>query len=103
MSPGSSIFRTIDDPSPPPITCRIPVNTIHWDIVDSILGQRRRRWTNIEPTMAQSNVFAGIRLQDLGEDSFAPVLIERFALYGRHSLRPQIKISNLQIDVKHLF
>ena len=27
-----------------------------------MLGQRRRRWPNIEPTMAQSLVFAGIPL-----------------------------------------
>ena len=27
-----------------------------------MLGQRRRRWTNIEPTMAQCLVFAGLVL-----------------------------------------
>ena len=36
-----------------------PENTRHWAIVGSMLGQRRRRWTNIEPTMAECLVFAG--------------------------------------------
>ena len=38
----------------------IPANTWHWAIVGLMLGWRRRRRTNIEPTMAQCLVFAGI-------------------------------------------
>ena len=34
-------------------------NTSHCAIVGSMLVQRRRRWTNIKPTMAQCLVFAG--------------------------------------------
>ena len=30
-----------------------PVNTIHRPNVGSMLGQRRRRWPNIEPTLGQ--------------------------------------------------
>ena len=37
----------------------LPVNTIHWTIVGSMLAKLRRRWTNIEPTMDQCIVFAG--------------------------------------------
>ena len=29
-----------------------PVNTIHWPNVDSMLGQQRRQWSNIDPTLA---------------------------------------------------
>ena len=29
----------------------IPASTRHWIIVGSMLGQRRRRWTSIKPTM----------------------------------------------------
>ena len=36
-----------------------PANTIHCPIVGSMLGQRRRRWTNIEPALGQCLVFAG--------------------------------------------
>ena len=34
-----------------------PANTRHWTNVGSLFGQRRRRWTNIEPTMVQCLVF----------------------------------------------
>ena len=36
-----------------------PANTIHCPIVGSMLGQRRRRLTNIEPALGQCLVFAG--------------------------------------------
>ena len=36
-----------------------PANTIDCAIVGSMLGQRRRRWTNIEPALGQCLVFAG--------------------------------------------
>ena len=36
-----------------------PANTRHWDSVGLLLGQRRRRWTNIKPTLAQCIVLAG--------------------------------------------
>ena len=37
-----------------------PENSLrHWTIVGSMLGQRRRRWTNIDQTMAQCLMFAG--------------------------------------------
>ena len=36
-----------------------PANTRHCAIVGSMLVQRRRRWTNIKPTMTQCLVFAG--------------------------------------------
>ena len=32
-----------------------------------MLGQRRRRWRNIEPTMAQCLVFAGYIADSLGD------------------------------------
>ena len=34
-------------------------NTRHSPNVGLMLGQRRRRWTNIEPTLGESHVFAG--------------------------------------------
>ena len=40
-----------------------PANTRHWAIVGSMLGQRRRRWTNIELTMAQCLLLVGEKLQ----------------------------------------
>ena len=42
----------------------LSANTIHdWiGIVGSRLGQRRRQWTNIEPTMGECLVFAGLLL-----------------------------------------
>ena len=36
----------------------IPANTRPCPIVGSMLGQRRRRWSNFEPTMGQWLVFA---------------------------------------------
>ena len=38
----------------------IPANTRRWVDVGTMLGQRHRRWTNIEPTLAQCLVFLGI-------------------------------------------
>ena len=38
----------------------VQANARHWAIVGSMLGQRRRRWTNIEPTMAEWRVFVRI-------------------------------------------
>ena len=38
----------------------VPANTIHCPIVGSMLGQRRRRWTNIDPALGQCLVFAGV-------------------------------------------
>ena len=38
----------------------IPANTRHWTNVCLMLGQRRRRWANIKPTLVQRLVFAGI-------------------------------------------
>ena len=38
----------------------IPANTVHCPIVGSMLVHRQRRWPNIEPTMGQCTVFAGI-------------------------------------------
>ena len=37
-----------------------PANTIHRAIAGSMLVHRLRRWPNIEPTMTQCLVFAGI-------------------------------------------
>ena len=42
-----------------------PANTIHRPHVGSMLGQRRRRWTNIEPTLGKCIVLNGYELQDL--------------------------------------
>ena len=39
-----------------------PVNTIHQPNVGSMLGQRRRRWPNIEPTLDQCIVLIGLVL-----------------------------------------
>ena len=36
-----------------------PENMIHWPNVGSILGQRRRRWTDIDPTLAQFIMLTG--------------------------------------------
>ena len=36
-----------------------PANTRRWGNVGFMLGQRRRRWANIKPTLAQRLVFAG--------------------------------------------
>ena len=57
----------------------IPANTTHWSNVGLMLGQRRRRWANIKPTLFQSVVFAGIvhkslrrvRETDLQLDNFS--------------------------------
>ena len=38
----------------------LPANTRHSAIVGSMLGQRHRRWTNIETTMAQCLVIVGL-------------------------------------------
>ena len=38
---------------------RDPANTVQCPIVGSMLGQRRRRWTNIETALGQCLVFAG--------------------------------------------
>ena len=35
-----------------------PADTRHWAIVGSMLGQRRRRWTNIKQAMVERLVFA---------------------------------------------
>ena len=37
-----------------------PANTRHWRNADLMLGQRRRRWTNIKSTLCQCLMFAGI-------------------------------------------
>ena len=37
-----------------------PVNTRHWSNVGWMLGQRRRRWSNINPTLVQCLVFTGL-------------------------------------------
>ena len=36
-----------------------PANTTHWCNVGQMLGQRRRRWANIGPTLDWCDVFAG--------------------------------------------
>ena len=36
-----------------------PVSTIHWGNAGLVLGQRRRRWPNTSPALAQCIVFAG--------------------------------------------
>ena len=41
------------------IKSSFPANMIHWAIAGSMLGQRRRRWTSIETTMAQRYMLAG--------------------------------------------
>ena len=41
--------------------CINPANTTHWNNVGLMLGQRRRRWANIKPTLFQCVVFAGKR------------------------------------------
>ena len=38
----------------------IPANTKRWPYVGLMLGQRRRRWANIKPTLGQPLVFAGM-------------------------------------------
>ena len=38
-----------------------PANTIHWNNVVLMLGQRRRRWANVKTTLFQCIVFAGNR------------------------------------------
>ena len=42
----------------------IPTNTIHRNNVGLMLGQRRRRWTNIKPILFKCVVFAGYWLVD---------------------------------------
>ena len=37
-----------------------PVNTKRWPNAGSMLVQRRRRWTNIEPALGQRLVFLGV-------------------------------------------
>ena len=41
-------------------TYPITANTTHWAIAGSLLDQRRRRWPNTEPALAQCIIFAGI-------------------------------------------
>ena len=45
-------LRGVSGPEGGPV-CYIPADTRRSSIVGSMLVQRRRRWTNIEPTMAQ--------------------------------------------------
>ena len=42
-----------------PLVCDTPANTRRWPNVCWMLGHRRRRWTNIKPTLGQHLVFAG--------------------------------------------
>ena len=43
------------------VMCRLycSVNTVCWTNVGSMLGQRRRRWPNIDPTLVQHLMFTG--------------------------------------------
>ena len=41
------------------VACPFSANTRHWTNVGLMLGQRRRRWANIKPTLVQWVVFAG--------------------------------------------
>ena len=45
------------------IVCIIPTHTRRPHNVGTMLGQRRRRWDIIVPTLCEVIVFAGIRLQ----------------------------------------
>ena len=47
--------------SPPPHTA----NTRRWPNVGLMLGQRRRRWASISPTVGQRIVFAGLSNNDI--------------------------------------
>ena len=60
-----------------------PANTGHWASVCSMLGQRRRRWTNIELTLAQCLVFAGNtcpQIQNIIEEGTASSLCKQVLL-----------------------
>ena len=41
----------------------IPANMIHLPNIGPMLGQRRRRWTNIGPVLGECLVFAGLELK----------------------------------------
>ena len=73
------------------VYCLIPADKKHSAIVGSILGQRRRRWTNIEQTMAQTNVDLPKQTRDVDPMSVycwdyvadcAPTTEQRIALAG---------------------
>ena len=55
-----------------------PENTIHSANVGLMLGQRRRRWANIKPTLAQWIVFAGDMTHCDG-----PIFIMTFLMLGQ--------------------
>ena len=44
----------------------LPANLTHEHSVCLILGQRRRRWTNIKPTLGEYIVFSGLCLSSTG-------------------------------------
>ena len=46
-----------------------------WGMVGLILGQRRRRWPNIKPTLTQSLMFAGIPVNDGQTRDVNPMLV----------------------------
>ena len=72
-----------------------PENTIHWANAGLLLVQRRRRWANINPALAQCIVFAGI-LSGLGYTSPVSlvfvILISYFIAHGT-------RISEKNIDM----
>ena len=47
-------FRTAASSEP-----RLPANTKHWPNAGSMLGQRRRRWSNNKPALGECFVFDG--------------------------------------------
>ena len=50
-----------------PCCCEFPANTIHWNNVGLMLGQRRRRWFNVKTTLFQCIVFPGLTGQWVSE------------------------------------
>ena len=48
----------------------VPANTRHSAKAGSMLGQRRRRWTNIQPALAQCHVCAGVAETEFEAEGF---------------------------------
>ena len=47
------------------VTVCVPANTKRWTNADLMLGQRRRRWTNIKSALVRCILFAGMLLKML--------------------------------------
>ena len=73
------------------MTKTIPTNTRYWNNVGLMLGQRRRRCTNIKPILFQCVVFAGILyilLRKAKRQYMLTLQVSRYCLFALQSSAP---------------